>query len=188
MEILTKTESQIKNTEIIEKIKSGAIFIHPTDTIYGLGCSALNKKAVAKIRELKERNETPFSVWVPSLKWIKENCVINKEAKEWLSQLPCPYTLILPLKNKKAIADNVAPRLNAIGVRYPEHWFGKTIEKAGVPLVTTSANKVGKPFMTSIKDLDPEIKVGVEFMIDEGEKKARPSKLINLVDGEVKER
>ena len=187
MEVMTKTEVELRVNEIVDKIRTGIIFIHPTDTIYGLGCHALDKDAIEKIRQLKERLTEPFSVWVPSLDWVKKNCN-TKNAKEWLNKLPGPYTIILPLKDKNAVAENVAPGLKAIGVRYPDHWFSEIVKELGSPIITTSANKVGKPFMTSLEDLDPEIKSGVEFMINEGEKKARPSKIINLVKGSVEER
>ena len=95
MEILTKTELQLRYDEIIEKINHGAVFIYPTDTIYGIGCSALNQGSIDKIRRLKERPDSPFSVWIPSLRWITENCNIKSEDKEWLKQLPGPFTLII---------------------------------------------------------------------------------------------
>ena len=48
MEVLTETELRMRFDEIVDKIKNGAVFIHPTDTIYGLGCNALDEKAVEK--------------------------------------------------------------------------------------------------------------------------------------------
>ncbi|MBU0456601.1 MAG: L-threonylcarbamoyladenylate synthase [Nanoarchaeota archaeon] len=180
MEILTKTELRLRHKEIVKKIDSGAVFIHPTDTIYGIGCNASNKKSVEKIRQLKEKLEGPFSIWVPSLEWVKENCEINGEVNKWLKELPGPYTLILKIKNKDAIADNVNLNKDTIGIRYPDHWFSKVVEEIGCPIVTTSANKSNNPFMTSIENLNQEIKKGVEFMVYEGEKKGRPSKIIDL--------
>jgi len=187
MEILTENELRLRYAEIVQKIKDGAIFIHPTDTIYGIGCDATNEKAVAKIRELKKRADNPFSVWAPSLKWIKDNCVVDKKVQEWLKKLPGPYTLVLKLKNKKAVAKNVSGS-ETLGVRMPEHWFAKVIEEVNIPIVTTSVNKAGEKFMTDKNNLDPEIQKGVSFLIYEGEKKGRPSKIINLVEGNVKER
>ena len=174
--------------EIAEQIGKGAVFIYPTDTIYGIGCNALDKKAVDKIRQLKERPTNPFSIIAPSKKWITENCIITKEAKEWLNKLPGPYTLILKLKNKNAIAKSVNQGEETIGIRIPNHWFSGVVQELGFPIVTTSANRSGRPFMTTLEDLDSTIKDGVDFIIDEGEKKGRPSKIVNLVEGKIKER
>ena len=188
MKILTKTELQSRLPEISEQIRNGAIFIYPTDTIYGIGCNALDQRAVEKIRVLKERPSNPFSIIAPSKEWIVKNCIVTKEAKEWLNKLPGPYTLILKLKNKNAIAKNVNQGEETIGVRIPDHWFSSIVQELGFLIVTTSANRSGRAFMTSLEDLDPKIKEGVDFIIYEGEKKGKPSKIVNLVEGKIKER
>lgn len=194
MEILTKTELSKRFDEIVNKIKNGAIFIHPTDTIYGIGCNALDNTAVRKVRALKHQFHQPFSIWIPSLAWVEEHCEVTAEARKWLLQLPGPYTLILKLRANGALAEAVtlhskpSKHSNYIGLRYPNHWFRKVVEKAEIPIITTSANKTSQPFMTRLEDLDAEIAGDVEFMIYEGEKKARPSKIINVVEGTVKER
>ena len=188
MEVINKTELRLKTGEIVQRIREGAIFIHPTDTIYGLGCNALDKKAVEKIRKLKERPDTPFSVWAPSLDWIKRNCLIDKQAEEWLAKLPGPYTLVLKLKNSQAVADNVSLGTKTLGVRYPNHWLTHALAVIDLPIVTTSANKAGEQFMTTLENLDPRIQQGVEFAIYEGEKKAHASKIVNLVSGKTRER
>ena len=188
MEIFTKEELGLKYGEIVKRIKAGAIFIHPTDTIYGIGCNALNEDSVAKIRKLKERSDNPFSVWVGSIVWIRENCYLSKEGEKWLKELPGPYTLILKPKDKSVVAKNVAPNKDTLGIRLPDHWFTKIVEDVDVPLVTTSVNKAGKMFMTDRDDLDSDIERGVSFMIYEGKKTGRPSKVVDLVKGEIKER
>lgn len=188
MEVLTKTEVSKRLPEIVKKIKDGVVFIHPTDTIYGISCIATDQQAVKKLRKVKEQFHQPLSVWVPSLNWIKKNCLVDKKGKEWLDKLPGPYTIILPLKDKNAVCQEVNLGKDTLGVRQPDHWFGQVVEKCGVPIVTTSANKTGQPFMTSLDSLDPDIEKEVEFMIYEGEKKARPSKIINLVEGTERER
>lgn len=187
MEILTQTELRKRFKEILDKIRNGAVFIHPTDTIYGIGCNAQNSKAVRKIRELKEQRQQPFSVWAPSLEWIRENCIVSQEGGKWLKQLPGSYTIILQLRHK-AVAEEVNLGEDTLGVRQPDHWFSKVVSKLNLPIVTTSANRTGQPFMTSLENLDEEIKKGIDFMIYEGEKKGRPSKLINMVERTVKER
>ena len=185
MLILSKKEVESQIDTIIAKIQSGAVFIHPTDTIYGLGCLASNEKAVAKIRKLKQRPDTPFSIWVPSVEWIKQNAVVDTKT---IQKLPGPYTLIVILKKRDNIAKNVNPQGETQGIRYPYHWFGKIVAQIGQPIITTSVNKHAQPFMTSLEDLDPDIKKGVEFMIYEGKKVSKPSTIINVVEGSIKER
>ena len=184
MEELTPHDLELRKEELINRIKNGAVFIHPTDTIYGLGCDASNEEAIKKIRKLKNRQKTPFSVWVPSRRWIEKNCQPSKELDKWLLELPGAYTLILKLNNKDAVSSNINPGNQTLGVRMPDHWFRKFIQELDFPIVTTSANKTGRGFMTSLTDLDPEIKNEVDFIIYEGEKKAKPSKLIDLTGEE----
>src|SRR3989338_3539181 len=138
MEILTKAEVQKRYDEIVEKIKQGVIFIHPSDTIYGLGGNALEAPAVEKIRKLKQQFHQPLSIWIPSIEWVAQNCVLNRQAEEALKKLPGPYTLIMKLRNRKSIANKVTLGQETIGIRLPHHWFGKVVGKAGVPIITTS--------------------------------------------------
>jgi L-threonylcarbamoyladenylate synthase len=179
MQIYTAAEAKIKKAEIQGRIAKGDIFIHPTDTIYGIGCNALISNAVKKIREIKERPDTPFSIMVPSIEWIRENCVITKQAEKYLKELPGQVTLILKTINQP-VAPEVAPGSDTLGVRIPKHWFHSIIEELEIPVITTSVNKMGKAFMTSIDSLDTEIAKDIDFAIDEGKKEGRPSKIINL--------
>jgi len=188
MKILTKVEVNVNKEVILEVMKNGAIFIHPTDTIYGIGCNAREEEFVGEVRDIKGRPDSPFSVIAPSKEWIKKNCVVNEKAKEWLKKLPGPYTLIL--KAKDGVANNVAPGLSTLGIRIPDHWFSELVNELGLPVVTTSANRSGGDFMTSLENLDDEIKPKVEFIIYEEEKHGRPSKIVDLTgeDAVVKER
>ena len=188
METLTKSEVQIRRDELLQRIADGEVFIHPTDTIYGLGCNATDEKAVKAIRKLKERQDTAFSIWVPSKEWVLENCVVTKETQAWLDKLPGPYTVVVKIKNKSALAKSVNPIGDTVGIRLPSHWFSVMVERLGVPIVTTSANRTGHMFMSNLEDLDEEIRKGVRFAIYEGEKKGKPSTIIDLVNGKVKDR
>jgi len=177
MRILAKEEINAEKNALIESILDGAVFIYPTDTIYGLGCNALKSEAVNKIRNLKERTKNPFSVIAPSKQWIYNNCILSEEATEWVEKLPGPYTLILKIK-KNAVAKEVNPGLGTLGIRIPAHWFGSFVAELEVPIITTSVNKSGEDFMTSLEDLDEGIKSSVDFIVYEGEKKGKPSKII----------
>ena len=181
MRILNFDDFTAEKQSIIDSIINGAVFIHPTDTIYGLGCNAELSSAVRKIRKLKARASNPFSVIAPSLEWIYENCIVTKEDEEWLEKLPGHYTLIFKLKNN-CVAKEVNPGLKTLGIRIPNHWIRKLVSETEVPVVTTSVNKANEDYMTSLEDLDPSIKGWVDFILYEGKKEGKPSKIIDLTE------
>ena len=162
----------------LDKLK-GSIFIYPTDTIYGIGCDATKTSLVKKIREIKHRDDKPFSVIAPSINWIEEHCEVNKIAKEYLAKLPGPYTFILKLKDQ-AVSTEVTKE--TIGLRIPDHWFTELIQQLNIPIVTTSVNLTGQAPLMDPEDLDPKIAKQVDFFINEGPKKGTPSKVIDLTN------
>lgn len=181
MLVLTKEEFEQKKDLYKQKILDGAIFIYPTDTIYGLGCDARNKDAIVNIRKIKESLKQPFSVLVPSKDWIFENCLTTEEIEDWVKdKLPGPYTFILNLKDEFILAENINHADDSLGVRIPDCWFSHVIKYFDFPVVTTSANPVGKDFMVSLENLDQELKNHVDFIIYDGEKKGSPSKIIDF--------
>ena len=182
MQVYNEDEFKIYKNQIYDKIKNGAVFIHPTDTIYGLGCDAQNASAVKRIREIKHRYEQPFSVIAPSKEWIisNSNCPNKKECDKWLMKLPGPYTLIIQLDKKSIITKETNNNLNTLGVRIPSHWFSNVAKELNIPIVTTSVNVTGESFMTSMDDLDETIKSKVDMIILDGEKNGKPSKIIDL--------
>ncbi len=190
MEVATKEAFLLKKVRHIRLISQGAVFIHPTDTIYGIGCDATNEEAVERVREAKQRPLMPFSVIAPSKKWIYENCDVSLEGEKWLDRLPGPYTLIFRLKNKSAVAAAVNLKGETIGVRMPKHWITGLVAELGFPVVSTSANITGQPYMTAIESLNGSVRMRVDFAIYEGEKEGRPSAIVKLFEknAEVVER
>jgi L-threonylcarbamoyladenylate synthase len=182
---VNKEEFISRKEEFFAKIRDGATFIHPTDTIYGIGCDATNQQAVEKIRELKQRPTAPFSVIAPSKEWIRKNCEFNSETESWLEKLPGPYTLIFKLKQGHSLAESVRQGMTTCGIRMPDHWMLSVAQEMNIPIVSTSANISGQPFMTTLDDGDKSILEGVDFIIYEGEKKGRPSTVVNLTGPHV---
>ncbi|MEM4267762.1 MAG: L-threonylcarbamoyladenylate synthase [Candidatus Woesearchaeota archaeon] len=164
----------------LDRIKKGALFIYPTDTIYGLGCDATLFSAVKKARKVKGTNH-PFSVVAPSKKWIRENCVVLKAHEKWISKLPGKYTLLLNMKNKNCVAKNVS-FADTLGVRIPSCWTKNIARRLGRPIISTSANLSGqKP----IKKPE-ETNITVDFFIDGGTLSGKASRIIDLTGKKAK--
>ncbi len=182
MRILSKNDVIVKKPKILAEILAGAVFIYPTDTIYGIGCDATNDASVQRIRQLKGRETKPFSIIAPSIDWIKENCELSAKAKPWLVKLPGPYTLILPLKNPNSVSAQTNMGMKTIGVRMPNHWISELVAQLNKPVVTTSVNTAGNSPGTKREELE---QFAVDFIIYEGEKKGAPSTIVDLVSGKV---
>ncbi|MBU0666563.1 MAG: L-threonylcarbamoyladenylate synthase [Nanoarchaeota archaeon] len=185
MKIISRKEFDKNKKELLLKIKK-SVFIYPTDTIYGLGCDAHNSELVSRIRDLKGRYQRPFSIIAPSKKWILDNCEVGNDARVWVDKLPGHYTLILKLKHETVLAKEINPGLGTVGIRIPDNWFSEVVAQLGEPIVTTSVNISGKPFMTSIDNLDESIKNGVDFIFLNGKLTGKPSTLVFLDGKEVK--
>lgn len=168
----------MKTNDLKKAILSGKIFIYPTDTIYGIGCNALSKKAVEKLKEIKKRDNKPLSIIAPSFKWIKENCIISINLKKYL---PGPYTIILKKKTKKFLPH--VSNTDSLGIRIPEHPLIKKIQKAGVPFITTSVNLAGQSAARKISEIPKQILTKVDIVLGGGKLNGRPSALI--INGKV---
>ena len=183
-------------TEIIEagkvnipllarRVRAGEVFIYPTDTVYGIGCDALNEEAVKRVFDAKGRDfKKPLSVAfkdVPQL--LRFVDVDEGQRREMGGKLPGPYTFIV--KNKR-IPKTVTAGLETVGVRVPGHdLIRELIRESGVPIVTTSANLAGGPAPSSIHEIPGEMIEMVDFVIDAGKcGSGKPSAIIDLTTGE----
>ena len=51
-----KQEDDIKNA--VECMRKGGVILYPTDTVWGIGCDATNPEAVAKVYQIKQRDDS----------------------------------------------------------------------------------------------------------------------------------
>lgn len=153
--------------ETIEKaahfINNGGLVAFPTETVYGLGASALNPAAVRNIFIAKGRpQDNPLIMHVSSLKMAQAYILEDLENYRKLTDilLPGPVTLIFHRKNN--VPDEVTAGLSTVGIRFPAHPVARSlIESAGVPIAAPSANVSGKPSPTKaehvLEDMDGRI-------------------------------
>jgi tRNA threonylcarbamoyl adenosine modification protein (Sua5/YciO/YrdC/YwlC family) len=167
-------DSNLRN-KLAELIKEGAVFIYPTDTIYGIGCDASNRKSVERIREMKKAAH-PFSIIAPSKIWIREHLILKEGTEKYLDKLPGPLTLILRKRDKNFL--KTASPTWKLGVRIPNHPFTGIIRKSGRPFITTSVNISGRPFIKDIREVPKHFSVDV--IVDSGILRGDPSVVVDL--------
>ena len=154
----------------VKEMKSGKIFIYPTDTLFGIGCDATNEDAVARIFDIKKRDtKKSFLFIAPSLQWMADNCELNILAKkQMLEKLPGPFSFIVKLKNQSAVADNISCHGNTVWIRVPSGWFNGVVSYLGRPFISTSVNISGQNPAIWISDIDPDILEQVDYVVSSG--------------------
>ena len=168
----------------LEVLRSGGIILYPTDTVWGIGCDATNPEAVAKIYEIKRREDSKSLVLLASD--MDMICRYVKEVPEMAIQLvevnDKPMTIIYPdaLAGERPTPDGVMPKADrhclafntvaedgTVGIRIPMMDFcQQLVAKLGRPLVSTSANISGEATPKKYAEISQEIKDAVDHIVD----------------------
>lgn len=162
-----------KLKEISQIIKNGGIVVFPTETVYGIGTNGLNKEAISRLYEVKQRpTNKPISLLVSSIDMAEmvAKDITDMEYKLMEKFFPGPLTIIL--KKKNIVPDNLTNNTDTVGIRMPDNIIAKKIiEYANVPIATPSANISGKPSGTDINYIMENFKDKVDYYIDGGQSK-----------------
>lgn len=124
-------------------LKSGKVIALPTDTIYGLACSANDPIAIQNLYKIKAREEgKPVAICVGDyddiLYWSKAQHLPRLLLKELL---PGPVTIVM-YKSEHLNNPFLNPGWKKIGIRIPDFNFIRDISRSfNYPIALTSANK-----------------------------------------------
>jgi L-threonylcarbamoyladenylate synthase len=151
-------------------IRSGGLVVFPTETVYGLGASAIDPGAVRKIFELKGRPaSSPLIVHVANTDRARE---LAEEWPEEAAQLareywPGPLTLVVP--KKRVIPDEVTAGLPTVGLRVPRHPVALALlNAADVPIAAPSANRFTGLSPTTAEHVREAFGDETPFLLDGG--------------------
>ncbi len=154
----------------VEILRGGGLVAFPTETVYGLGANALNRKAVRRIFAAKERPATsPLIVHIASFEMLTEVAASWPEQAQALAEKfwPGPLTLIVPKSEK--IPDEVSAGLGTVGVRMPSHPVAlELISRSGLPLAAPSANRFTQISSTTAEHVRLALGDRVDLVLDGG--------------------
>lgn len=125
--------------KVVDILRNGGIVIYPTDTVYAMGCDALNVKAVEKICSLKNINPQKhnLSIICYDLSELSEYAKVdNNTFKLMKKNLPGPFTFIL---NTTGALPKIYKNKKTVGIRVPDNSIIREIvRELGSPIMTTS--------------------------------------------------
>ena len=151
-------------------IKTGGLVAFPTETVYGLGCDAMNAAAAAKVFEAKRRPQfDPLIVHIADSKQLDRVIGSLPPLGQRLMDAfwPGPLTLVLP--KQPAIPDLITAGLSTVAVRMPNHPVAQAlIREAGTPIAAPSANPFGYVSPTTAQHVADGLGHNVDLLLDGG--------------------
>lgn len=123
-------------------LESGQVIALPTDTVYGLACSANNREAIQKLYKIKGRICTkPVAICVSEIKHVLHWGIADHLPLKLLQALlPGAVTIVL-YKSKNLDNPYLNPGIDKIGIRIPKFNFIREVTKElKAPMALTSAN------------------------------------------------
>lgn len=126
-------------------IKRGGLAAFPTETVYGLGASAFDPAAAARIFEAKGRPHfDPLIIHISDLRQLRSVAAEVPPAAARLARRFWPGPLTLVLKKRPSVPDIVTSGLPTVAVRMPAHPVAARLIKLAGPLAAPSANRFGR--------------------------------------------
>ncbi len=189
-------EQLLQNTEkYLELAQIWAVFVYPTDTIYGLG-AIVTSENIQKIDRLKQREPGKYySIMAPSFEWIDTYFDLPGNAEQiWHDHKKLNpdrwLTLVLKMKDSSPQDDTtdrlrLVNSLQTVGVRYINHPFQKFVELLGHPFITTSCNFAQQNAITEVSELPVEMSNWVDVIVDGWKLDGQPSIVIDLTSEKI---
>lgn len=172
-----------KIKEAILRLKREEAVAFGTDTVNGIGCLYSSKKGIAKIYEMKKRDERkPLILLCSSFDMASEYFFLDS-LSEGLMHRHMPGALTLVVKPKKKLNEFLILDGHA-SFRIPSRRSVlQIIEGLGMPLASTSLNEADKPVLTDRNEIKRRFK-GI-FIANNLSSKTIPSTVAKCDRGKI---
>ena len=150
-------------------LRSGGLVAFPTETVYGLGASALNVQAVRQIFIAKGRPaDNPLIVHVRDPRDAAQ-CGEWNALADRLARVFWPGPLTIIVRRLGVIPPEVSAGLDTVALRAPSHPAAQALlEACGLPIAAPSANRSGKPSPTTARHALDDLEGRVPLVLDGG--------------------
>lgn len=169
--------------QAVEIIRKGGIIVYPTDSAYALGCHIGDKKALDKIRQIRQLDKNHnFTLMCRDLSELSVYArVDNQTYRSLKAHTPGPYTFIL-----EATAEVPRRLMHAkrktIGLRVPENAIALALlEDLGEPIMSVTLIMPGDEYpLTDPYDIRDLLEHHVDLVVEGGYCGLEPTTVVDL--------
>lgn len=172
----------------VEVLRKGGIVVYPTDTVYGIGCDLINRRAVERLCQIigTKPQKLNLSFICNDLSHISEYVkrIDTPFFKILKKTLPGPFTYIF--ESSSNVPKILDVNKKTVGIRIPDHPIPREIVSLlGNPLITSSIkdDDVIKEYTTDPEEIYEDFKHKVDLVIDGGQGGNIPSTVVDFTEG-----
>lgn len=171
--------------EIADVLRDGGIIVYPTDTVYAIGCDALNNQAIERICAMKSMKsvKTNLSIICSDISEVAQYAKFdNSQFRLMKNNLPGPFTFIFPAMSKlpKAFKGR-----RTVGIRIPDNKIATAIERElGHPILTTSVPAHDDDYRCEPELIAEALGGSVDIVVDAGRGGLVPSTVVDCTGSE----
>jgi len=166
-------------------LNEGGIIIYPTDTVYGIGCSIFNTRAIERIYQIKRQDPAkPFSFVCSDLSHISEYAKVSNSAFRLMKQLiPGPFTFILPASRLKQLPRSIISKRKTVGIRVPDNAVCQMlIKELGHPILSASVTNDREQIISDPELIKSRFEHQVDMILDGGLSLLEVSTILDLTN------
>lgn len=178
-----------KISRAVEVLAAGGIIVYPTDTVYGIGCDLLNRRAVERLCRILDikPHKLDLSFICSDLSniavYVKR--IDTPVFKILKKALPGPYTFIF--ESSSEVPKILDINKKTVGIRIPDHPIPRAmVHLLQRPLITSSVKDDDqiKEYTTDPEEMYEDFKHVVDLVIDGGPGGHVPSTVVDFTSGE----
>jgi tRNA threonylcarbamoyl adenosine modification protein (Sua5/YciO/YrdC/YwlC family) len=166
-----------------EIVRAGGVVVYPTDSCYALGCQIGDKRAMERIRALRQLNERHHLTLVcRDLAQIGHYARLDNQQFRLLKAVtPGVYTFILHA-TREVPKRLLNPGRRTIGLRVPDHPAVRALlAELGEPLLSSTLRLPGDEFpLNDAEEIRSRVGHAVDLILDAGACGITPTSVIDL--------
>jgi len=172
----------------VDILKKGGVITLPTDSSYAFACRIDDKRALDKIRQIRQLSEKhDFTLICKDLTQVSNFTKINNDTYRLIKALtPGPFTFILDA-TKEVPKRLQNPKKKTIGIRVPDNVVSQMIvDELDEPLCCSTLvlpNAEGAE--TDPYDIRDKLEKELALIIDFGIIESQETTIINCIDSEI---